>query len=93
MRQHRIDDCSFKDAMKEAGIHDGDLLVVDRSLKPSQGRIVVASVDGHLAVRYYRVRRGQAYLTSADEVLPPIPVEPKRGIEIWGVVTSSIHAH
>ena len=50
------------DSMREAGIHDGDILVVDRSVEPEGGSVVVAALDGELTVKRYEVRSGYPYL-------------------------------
>lgn len=76
--------------MREAGIFDGDVLVVDRAIKPRHGHIVVAVVDGEFAVRQLYQRGGRTKLQAANPTYPDI--EPREGqvVEVWGVVTSSI---
>lgn len=81
------------ESMIDAGIRDGDLLVVDRSISPSNGKIVVAAVDDQLTVKFLILKKGKPYLMPANAQFPPIPVDPENGVLIWGVVTNSIHAH
>ena len=77
-------------SMREAGIDDGDTLVVDRAIKPQHGHIVVAVVDGEFTVKQLYQRAGRVRLKAANPTFPDI--EPKDGqtVEIWGVVSSCI---
>ena len=78
-------------SMEGAGIHDGDLLVVDRAVEPTDGAVVVAALDGELTVKRYRDRAGGAALVPANEEHAPIPVEPGQELVVWGVVRHVIH--
>lgn len=77
-------------SMVDAGIFDGDLIVVNRALKPKHGCIVVAVVEGEYTVKHLYQRPGKVRLKAANPTFPDI--EPKDGqtLEIWGVVTSAI---
>ena len=77
-------------SMREAGIDDGDMLVVDRAVKPQHGHIVVAVVDGDFTIKYLHQRAGRVRLKAANPTYPDI--EPKEGqtVEVWGVVRSCI---
>ncbi len=77
-------------SMREAGIDDGDTLVVDRAIKPRHGHIVVAVVDGEFTVKQLYQRAGRVRLKAANPTFPDI--EPKDGqtVEVWGVVSSCI---
>jgi DNA polymerase V len=77
------------DSMEGAKIFDGDVLVVDRSVDPQPGRIVVAAVYGELVVK--RLRKGQNgfLLMSEQEGYEPILVDAEEGCTIWGVVVGS----
>ena len=77
-------------SMREAGIDDGDTLVVDRAIKPRHGHIVVAVVDGEFTVKQLHQRAGRLRLKAANPTFPDI--EPKDGqtVEVWGVVSSCI---
>ncbi|MBF0588600.1 MAG: translesion error-prone DNA polymerase V autoproteolytic subunit [Magnetococcales bacterium] len=75
--------------MTGVGIHDGDILVVDRSIDPADGMIVIAVVEGSLTVKRFR-RRGRAlWLEAAHR---DIPINEGDTLSIWGVATSVIHA-
>jgi DNA polymerase V len=80
------------DAMTGAGIHPGDLLIVDRSLKPAAGRVVIAVVNGEFIVRRLRIRQGRVSLLPENPDYPPIDIEDGAELEIWGVVTTAIHS-
>jgi DNA polymerase V len=80
------------DSMRGAGIFSGDLLIVDRSLKPSSGRIVVASLNGELLVKRFRILDGNAYLHSENPSYAPIPLSEDYELMIWGVVVHCIHS-
>ena len=82
-------------SMTGAGIHDNDILVVDRSLKPVHGKIVVAILDGEFTVK--RLSRagyagGHLALLPENDDYPRIEVQEGQELEIWGVVTFVIHA-
>lgn len=80
------------ESMIGAGIHDGDLLVVDRSLAPVPGRVVIAALDGALTIK--RLGRGKngLRLEAENDDYPAIEVGEETDARIWGVVTSVIHA-
>ena len=83
-------------SMDEAGIHDGDLLIVDRSVPPMHGMVVVAVIDGGLTVKRLTKRGTQMSLTSEPNKLDqgsyvPIEVGEEADATIWGVVTWSVH--
>ena len=78
--------------MTGAGIHDGDLLVVDRSRTPAPGHVVIAAVDGELTIK--RLQRGDhgLQLVPENEAYPPIDINEDTDARVWGVVTWTIHA-
>lgn len=78
-------------SMLGAGIHDGDLLVVDRSKTAETEMVVVAVVDGEFTVK--RLTRGPdgPTLTAEHRGYPPIPIGPDTEVTIWGVVTWVLH--
>ncbi|MEP6892114.1 MAG: translesion error-prone DNA polymerase V autoproteolytic subunit [Nitrospirota bacterium] len=80
------------DSMIDAGIHSGDLLVVDRSLEPADKHVVVAVLDGELTVKRLFKQNGVLRLLPENLNYQPIEIAPQQTIEIWGVVTSVIHA-
>lgn len=76
--------------MKDAGIDDGDLLVVDRYMKPEHKSIVVAVLDNDFTVKYLFKRGGRIKLQAANPTFPEISIGDEQTLEIWGVVTCSI---
>lgn len=80
-------------SMRDLGINDGDLLVVDRSIEPQVGDIVVATLDGGLTVKRLCQNKGQWVLAPANPEFPSFPINPEEGVMIWGVVTFSITPH
>jgi DNA polymerase V len=78
------------DSMKGAGIYDGDMLLVDRSIEATDGKVVIALVHGEFAVKTLKYRNGRAYLVPANSAYKVIEVTPEMDCEIWGVVTSVI---
>lgn len=80
------------DSMVGAGIHPGDLIVVDRSLSPQDGLVVVAEVDGELTVKRLRFRNGAPELHPENPAYPVIRFREGQELRIWGVVTSAVHS-
>lgn len=78
-------------AMSRAGITEGDILVVDRSLEPNDGCIIIASVQGELLVRRYKNVCNRVWLLADEHRDQPIAVTEDMEFEVWGVVTSVIH--
>lgn len=78
------------DSMQGAGIFDGDLLVVNRAIKPRHGQVVVAVVDGEFTVKHLHDRNGRVKLKAANPTYPDIVPGDTQTIEVWGVVTASI---
>lgn len=80
------------DSMIGAGIHSGDLLVVDRSLEPADRHVVVAVLDGELTVKRLFKQQGVLRLLPENLNYQPIEISGQHTFEIWGVVTSVIHS-
>jgi DNA polymerase V len=80
------------EAMIGAGIFDGDTVIVDRSIKPVSGRIVIAVLNGDMLIRRLESRFNKMRLIPETERLAPIEVDPFAEFSIWGVVTYVIHA-
>ena len=80
------------DSMIGAGIHSGDLLVVDRSLEPADKNVVVAVLDGELTVKRLFKQNEVLRLLPENLNYQPIEITAQQTVEIWGVVTSVIHA-
>ena len=80
------------DAMSGAGIAKGDEVIVDRSLKPVHGKVVVAEHEGLLIVRRFHKLKEEIILKAENENYPDIPVkQSNERLFVWGVVTYVIH--
>ena len=78
-------------SMIEAGIHSGDLLIIDRSITPQNNNIVIASIFGDLTVKKLKKKKNALFLVSANDHYPSIEVKEEMECFIWGVVTFIIH--
>ena len=78
-------------SMLQAGIHSGDLLIVDRSIKAKNNSIVVASVDGDLIVKRIKISGKKYLLASDNKTYKDIKINNESDIFIWGTVTKVIH--
>lgn len=81
------------DSMKDAGILDGDPLLVKPRIRPANGKIVVAAVDGQVTVKFLINKKGKQYLMPANPAYKEIPIDPEHGVVIWGVVETSFRNH
>lgn len=79
------------DSMQGVGIMNGDLLVVDRSIEPQHGMVVIAALDGELVCKLLDTHRGR--LLSANDKYPPIIINSHADLMIEGVVTHSLTQH
>ncbi len=79
------------DSMIGAGIHSGDLLVVDRALEPRDGSVVIAGIGGELTVKRLKKRGAALLLVPENADFSAIEVDSEEGVEIWGVATAVIH--
>ena len=80
-------------SMNSVGIHDGDLLVVDRSLNPKKFSTIVANVNEELVVKTFIKEKNESFLTSGSKnINDKISLNENPEILIWGVVTYVIHA-
>ena len=77
-------------SMVRAGIFDGDLLVVDKSLTPASGDIVIAVVDGDLTVKRLIMRNGTVILKPENPRFKEIEFKDGQELQVWGVVTSTV---
>lgn len=80
------------DAMSGAGIFNGDVLIVDRSIKTANGKIVVAVLNGEMLVRRLETSINKIRLLPESPRLSPIEVDAQSSFNVWGVVTYNIHA-
>lgn len=79
------------ESMINAGILDGDLLVVDRSIPAGHNRIVIAALDGELTVKKLVRRNDRVFLAPANPDYPEFEITHSEYVHIWGVVTYAIH--
>jgi len=78
------------DSMKDEGIEDGDLIVVDRSLEPMDGDLTVCCIDGEFTLKRIKFQPDAVWLIPSNEAFDPILVTPDKRFEVWGVVTHTI---
>ena len=78
-------------SMLGAGIHDGDLLIVDRSITAEPGMVVVAVVDGEFTVKRLSKKLTGLVLTAEHPGYPPIAIGPDTDVRVWGVVKWVVH--
>jgi DNA polymerase V len=79
------------DSMRDAGIHAGDVLIIDRSVTPIDRQIVVAMIDGEFTVKRLRKLNDKVFLEAANPAFQPIGVGEDQELTIWGAVTYIIH--
>ena len=77
--------------MLQAGIHSGDLLIVDRSIKPKNNSIAIASIDGDLTVKRIKISEKKFLLSSDNKDYGNVKINNESDIFIWGIVTKVIH--
>ena len=77
--------------MLQAGIHSGDLLIVDRSIKPKNNSIIIASIDGDLTVKRIKISGKNFLLSSDNKYYGNVKINNESDIFIWGIVTKVIH--
>jgi DNA polymerase V len=78
------------ESMTGAGLFPGDIAVVDRSLTPIGGSIVLALIDGEFTIKRYRPSAGGIVLEAENPAFANITISQEIGIEVWGVVTNAI---
>ena len=79
------------ESMTGEGIRDGDLLVVDRSLRPANGDVIIASVDGDFTVKTYHRDKDGIRLEPANPAYPTIRIRAGLELDYFGKVTACIH--
>lgn len=77
-------------SMVDAGIHDGDLLVIDKSLEPKNNKIAVCFIDGEFTVKRIHIEKDLVWLVAENKDYPPIKVTEANELIIWGIVTNVI---
>ena len=94
--QHKAASFLFEvkgDSMKNAGIMDGDKVVVDRSIEPRHGKIVIAVVEGEFTIKRLYRRAGRIELRPDNPAYPVIPIPPDSQLEVWGVVVGVVRRY
>ena len=79
------------ESMANADIHSGDILVVDRSIEPASGKIVIAVIDGEFTVKRLIIENSRAFLVPENSNYPTLKIEEEADFQVWGVVTYVIH--
>lgn len=79
------------DSMKNAGIWDGDILVVDRALNPTHKAIIVAILNNEFTVKRLYIRGQDIYLLPANPIYKPIKISEEMEFQVWGVVRAVVH--
>lgn len=77
-------------SMIDAGIHDGDLLIIDKSLEPKNNKIAVCFIDGEFTVKRVKIEKDIIWLIAENKDYPPIKVTKDNEFLIWGIVINVI---
>ena len=77
-------------SMIDAGLDDNDLLVIDRSLEPTNNKIAVCFLDGEFTVKRLRVEKNEVWLQPENPNYPIISITEENDFVIWGIVTNVI---
>ncbi len=80
------------DSMQDIGISNGDLLVVDKSIEPKDGKIAVCYIDGDFTLKMIKVEKDCCWLIPANKNYEPIKVTDENDFIVWGVVTYVVKA-
>lgn len=78
-------------SMINAGIHDGDLVVVDRSIEATDGKVVLGILNGEFTIKRLVKEKKKIFLMPENSTFKPIEITPEMDFKIWGVVTFSVH--
>lgn len=79
------------DSMTGAGIFPGDIAVIDRAVEPTDGRVVLAIVDGGFTIKRYRNKGGRVWLQAANPAYQDITLNEESAASVWGVVEYTLH--
>ena len=74
-------------SMIGAGIDDGDIMIIDRSLEPQNNKIAVCCIDGEFTVKRIAIKKDGVYLLPQNETFKPIKINEDNELIIWGIVT------
>lgn len=75
------------DSMEEAGVSEGDVLVIDKALRPEDGAMCVCFVDGEFCLKYLSLKEDGLWLLPGNKKYKPIKVEEGNNFTVWGTVT------
>ncbi len=75
------------DSMTGAGLNNGDLLVIDKSLNPENGKIAVCLIDQNFTVKRIKKEKGKVYLMPENKNYKPIEIKEENELIVWGIVT------
>ncbi|MDP3699312.1 MAG: translesion error-prone DNA polymerase V autoproteolytic subunit [Hylemonella sp.] len=81
------------ESMRDAGIDDGDVAIIDRGIEPRSGQIVVAVLDGEYTIKHLWQRAGRIKLKAANPTYADIVPKDGQTIEIWGIVVATLKIH
>jgi DNA polymerase V len=74
-------------SMKDIGIHDGDLLVIDKSINPANNQIAVCYLDGEFTIKRIAIENGSYWLVPANKDYQALEIQEHNDFQVWGVVT------
>ena len=74
-------------SMKDIGIADGDLLVIDKSIKPANDHIAVCYLDGEFTIKRIVIENSSCWLVPANKDYEPMEVQEHNDFQVWGIVT------
>ena len=80
-------------SMQDAGINDGDILIVDKSLTPQNNDIAVCFLDGEFTVKQIQIKKNEIWLIPANQKYPATKVTEENNFTIWGIVTYTVKKH
>lgn len=78
-------------ALEHIGIHDQDILIIDRSLSPQNGQLIIAAIEGQLAIKRFQKINNKIYLHSENSAVAVTKIQDENEIYLWGVITTIIH--
>jgi DNA polymerase V len=80
-------------SMQDAGIEDGDILIVDKSISPKNGDIAVCFLDGEFTVKRIQIKKNEIWLVPANKNYPTVKISEDNDFIIWGIVTYTVKKH
>jgi len=78
-------------SMIDAGINDGDILIIDKSLEPRNGQKAVCFINGEFTIKTLKLEKGKIWLIPANDKFKPMEVTAGNEFIVWGIVTYVIH--